>query len=80
MRNILVSAQLLLYAVFCPGFAESLICYTSMLANVIEREYIFPGILFLRILLPGILFLWHFGSGRIGMTETKDPVLRTSIL
>ena len=39
MRNILVSAQLLLYAVFCPGFAEALIRSTSMLANVIEREY-----------------------------------------
>lgn len=38
MRNILVSAQLLLYAVFCPGFAEALTRSTSILANVIERE------------------------------------------
>lgn len=36
MRNILVSAQLLLYAAFCPGFAEALTRSISMLANVMS--------------------------------------------
>ncbi|HBA47534.1 MAG TPA: hypothetical protein DCZ91_07000 [Lachnospiraceae bacterium] len=39
---ILVSIPLLLYAAFCPGFAEALTRYTFTLANVFAREYKIP--------------------------------------